>query len=532
MHEKIPSFVGALIALLNRSEQAARKGLRKYQNKYKHGVERFCAGKVGAIFVYWSCFAPATEGEGRAFTEIGLMLDTLDNGGGVDQGDEEERRAMDFSFITPEIFASSIAPALETWLREKVCNEKWGGLFDASVYITVRDQGDITVSDARRLQHKVGLVRDFIVEKQYETEDMDAILFSLKSILRVAVTDLYDEFGVATLREFYGVLLNRARELDERENSQVMMVRVTEALIGAVYALAGPKDGKKATEEKFSLACLICMDVMVYGDEYRKNDAREALEAIAERGGRQARDVLKLGSGLIAPEVAQYSDDRVACNANDVTKVIDLRLKEESEAAYRAMLEYLIRLVGAGFPRDYSIQFNSKEKHYIPKIPKTKAQIFWNNCARYPALWPRMKDYVEQVVSSGGYYSDAPVPWGGYATFALGMANVDNFDIIEKFMLHNDIEHSLVPDDFVLAYLEKHGINPRNAEAVVVAIVNMNEPHTMEGYEYKKKIVGLDQPETIAAIDGAMARFELSEYGQRIVRSFLFGKANRREDVR
>jgi len=54
-----------------------------------------------------------------------------------------------------------------------------------------------------------------------------------------------------------------------------------------------------------------------------------------------------------------YKDDLVACIANDVEKTINLKLKEESEDAYRAMIEYILRLVNAGFPRDCQHQLET-----------------------------------------------------------------------------------------------------------------------------------------------------------------------------
>jgi hypothetical protein len=52
----------------------------------------------------------------------------------------------------------------------------------------------------------------------------------------------------------------------------------------------------------------------------------------------------------------------------------------------------------------------------------------------------------------------------GYATFALGLADSSNSDIVVEFMLHNDEEHALAPNYFVLAYLDKFGIHPENME--------------------------------------------------------------------
>ncbi|MDR2209206.1 MAG: DUF6138 family protein [Azoarcus sp.] len=535
MNNQTQAVINTLIGALECREKIARKDLKKYIEKC--GSDRFSAGRINEIMFFWNCLPSKPGSDGKASTKISFMIDT--SGGSLDYGIRKEKFDTDFSFITEDIFEKDIAPALEAWLHEKVCNEEWGGLYDAKTRIATSDHittKSIVAIDEKRLEHRIQLVRDFIVKKEYETEDLKKIRSSLNDILRIAATYLYDELGVDALTTFYGKLLDRARGWKDPDLSQGwMMMQVAEALTRAAYALTNPKGQWQVTEEKSSLACRLCMDVMLHADEYRKDDAREALEAIAQRGSKEAKNILKFGSGLIAPEIVQYKDNLVSCNANDVTKIIDLKLKEESEGAYNVMLDYIIRLMNADFPRDYSIKLNSKEKNFIPKLLKTKTQLFWNNCANYPALWSKMKEYVTMVIGKDRYYSDASdeaaVLSGGYATFALGMASADNCDIMKIFMEQNDSEHSLSPDVFIFAYLEKYGVNPQNAEAVLVSIINMNEPHTSPVYEYKKKIAGLDQPETMAAIADAMVKLEFDDYHAQIVVNFLFGKANKPETL-
>ncbi|MDR2188325.1 MAG: DUF6138 family protein [Azonexus sp.] len=520
MNEQTQTTINTLLAALEQREQIARKDLRRQIQDY--GADRFSAGRVGKIYIFW-----------EASNKISFMLDT--NGSSLEYGKMEEHFAQNFNFITTKVYENDIAPALETWLRQKVCDEEWGGLYDAKAGINTGDgisPKTIIAQDEKRLRYRTQLIRDFIIKKEYETENLEAIEFSFKNIFRIAATDLYDELGIETLTTFYDWMLNCARHWKTSEDKGTDWVMLADALILAAYALTNPKSKPQITEDMFHLACRICMGMMDHADEYRKNDACNALQTVAERGSKEARNILKFGSGLIASEITQYKDDLVTCNANDVTKIIDFKLKEESVDAYHAMLDYIIRLIKSGFPFDYAIKFNSREKNYIQKLPKTKAQLFWNNCARYPALWPKMKEYVTIVIGDVRYYSDeAAVPCGGYATFALVMASADNHDIMQTFMAQNDIEHSLAPDIFVLAYLEKYGINPQNAEALVCSIIGMSEPHVDESYEYRKKITGLDQPETLAAIADAMVKLEFDDYEARIVAAFLFGKANKPETL-
>jgi hypothetical protein len=554
MNEQTQTAIDILISVLDHYEPIARADLEKEFREYC-GTDRFSAGRVCGISLYWECPPESDEDEQnagwrsrlfsffkraeKASTEITLDLET--SGYALDYGDGTEYSEKDFSFITAEIFENDIAPAWGAWLREKVCNEKWGGLFDAQVVIGTSQlvsEYVILVEDEKRMQHRIQLVRDFIIKKEYETENLEYIEFSFNNILRIAATDLYDELGVETLTTFYRRLLERAIEWkkDPDSSRQWWMVMFASAMTGAADALTDPESKWPVTEEKFHLACRLCLDVMRDGDEYVKEDARSAFKMIAKRGSAEAKNILKFGAGLIAPEIMQYQDDLVTCSASDVTKVIAFNLKEETEAAYRAMLEYILRLIGAGFPRGYRIKFNSEKINYLPTQPRTKTQLFWNNCARYPDLWPKMKEDVLTVIGAGGgendCYSDVSedgetVPVGQYATFALSVANANICDIVKASMAQKDAEYSLSPDPCVCAYLDRYGINPQNAEAVVAAIINMNEPPARLACEYEKRIAGLEQPKTMSAIAEAVAK--LDDDAAQFVADFLFGKANRPE---
>ena len=192
--------------------------------------------------------------------------------------------------------------------------------------------------------------------------------------------------------------------------------------------------------------------------------ARELLQKAAGRGHTKAKDVLKFGTGRIDKQYLYYKDDNVECSANDLSMTISFKLQDETVEAYETMLNFLIGVLKQGFPVGFKINFNSKLKNYIPirKLKKSQTNQFFQNCAAYPSLYPQMKQYIHLAMNRSIYYADAEdeqaVNSGGYAAFALGMANADsNLDIVEEFIADTDFEHALTSLDFVWAFIEKWG---------------------------------------------------------------------------
>lgn len=177
------------------------------------------------------------------------------------------------------------------------------------------------------------------------------------------------------------------------------------------------------------------------------------------------------------------------------------------------MIEFIIKLIKAGFPNEYTIKFNSKVKEFlpIPDLKKTKANNFWNNCAKYPALSPLMKEYVLTIMDSYDYYSDADseeaVPVGGYAVFALGPADISNGDIVQEFMEQNDSEHSISPSWFVGEYIDKFGITSENIPVVIACLTNSNN-HGYKGNNFD----GLNNTDILKKFVEELENSEISSY--------------------
>lgn len=145
----------------------------------------------------------------------------------------EEEVDIDLKFLTTEIFKNDIVPTVQSWLQNKVDNEPYGGLYNASFGITVTfsvsrdplptdaphmqgqiwEQTRITAKDEKRLNKRKELIYNFIKNEEYKSADISEIDNSLTPICSVAVEDFLEEFGRAYLIEFFTALIAQAKKL-------------------------------------------------------------------------------------------------------------------------------------------------------------------------------------------------------------------------------------------------------------------------------------------------------------------------------
>jgi len=220
--------------------------------------------------------------------------------------------------------------------------------------------------------------------------------------------------------------------------------------------------------------------------------------------------------------------------------VIKLKMPEASEAAYRDALVGIIDAIDDGFKPGYRMKFKPPSKtRLLPGMPKTQAQQFWNGCARYPQLWPLMRQYITRVEGSGAWYTfgsnEDKVPAGGYATYALGLASLENQDVVEEFMAHNKItEDNCTPCIFTACFIDKFGINEQTARAVVACVAGSSDTEIAACYPEKVHarlddpdvltvFPGLDDAETVAALAAGMKALKLKGAAVNRVVSYLYG---------
>lgn len=539
MENKVKAVTDKMIEIFELHEKEIREAIEKKETLPK---DKFMPGWSKGIHFSWYHYKAQPEYDTKESNEITCFFEF--NGIHVSHHRMKEQTDIDLKFLTSEIFKNDIVPTIQKWLQNKVDNELYGGLYNATFGITVTlsvsrdplprdaphmqgqvwEQARITARDEQRLNKRKELIYNFIKNQEYKTTDISEIDNSLVPICSVAVQDFFEEFGKNYLIEFFTALIEQAKK-----------ARFSSTMSDLIYGFANgaailtqANESHTPNNEELALACWLSMMMLIHGtDKYEKQYGRDYLKKAGELGYKEAKNILKFGTGQISAEIVQYKDKYVTCLGNDIDKIIDLKIKEECEEAYRAMIEFIIRLIKAGFPNEYSIKFNSKVKEFlpIPDLKKTKTNIFWNNCAKYPALYPLMKEYVNTIMDSYDYYGDADseeaVPVGGYAVFALGLADISNGDIVQKFMEQNDSEHSISPSWFVGEYIDKFGITSKNIPVVIACLINSNN-HGYKGSNFD----GLNNPDILSKFVEELKNSEISSYSVYEIIESIWGGEN------
>ena len=460
MEANTKAAVAELIRVMEEREELARKSLAEND---RMPSDRFMAGWTYEIDLSW---------EDRGADEGNEIACSFEHNGIADlSGSEKMATEVGLKFLTKAIFKTEIVPALQEWLDNKVQSEPFGGFYDANCYInltlyTVREvlqagdpprnyweQATIRAADEKRIAERRQRAYSLIAKEEYKSEDINEYANSWKKICVHLVVDFFNEFGKEKILAFFDELLEKKTE---RKNSSLMG-----ALELSIHRLISTEEGREPTEDELEVASGLCVLLLQYGEnKYEKDFGARCLKAVAELGYKKAKNILKFGTGQIPQDIVQYKDKLVSCLANDIEKVVDIKIKEESAAVYRAVVEYLTRLLKNGFPGDYNMKFNSKVKNYIPtELRKTKMNNFFANVARYPEVHEALKEYARTAFDSYNYYSDAEdeeaVTCGGYAAMALALADPkENSDIGLEFLAESDFEHAITSLNFAEDFVE------------------------------------------------------------------------------
>lgn len=544
MDARAQAAVDYIIHMLEQGEAEVREELA---DKKRTEKDTFKTGWCSSITVSWghSLANPKYNSpERNTFTYFFEGSDYHISGGHV----FDEPTQTDLSFLTKDLFRQEMLPAMQRWLEPKVQSEPYGGLyadkfsigFTLSTHRETRpedpphmqgtswEQSSVMVNDEKRTEQFLQKVRDFIANEAYKTWNLDDISCSISRICCTAAETFLEEFGVDALKEMFRYLVEDS--LDRKKHRfDILTSRIMDGFHNYTYKFnyRGSADKPfEPTENMLELCSFLGMQMLLYGtDKYERDYGRSALKGAGELGYKKAKEILKFGTGTLPMEVVQYKNKQVTCIANDIDKVVDFKIKEESEEAYKAMLEFLVKLMQEDFPNEYSIKFNSKVKEFlpIPGLKNTKASQFWNNCAQYPALFPLMKEYVRTVMTPFDYYSDASdeqsVPVGGYATFALGLADAANSDIVEEFMAQNDDEHSITPSYFIGAYIQKFGVTLQNLGTLLTCLLHANS-HGLYSVGLEG---GFTTPENLALLAEEMERQKIKGYMASILVDYIWG---------
>ena len=199
--------------------------------------------------------------------------------------------------------------------------------------------------------------------------------------------------------------------------------------------------------------------------------ACEDLERAAkELGSEKAAMYLKKGTGNLPENIIHYKDNDIECDANDVLATINVKIKQESAAAYDKALDFIIALLKTDFPRSYQIKFSSKApKQFldIKGIAKSPTHRFFAQALQYEELHSKIAAYAEAAMREFEWYNDVEegekscMP-GSYAVFGLGLISEEYFPLVSKYFELLDDEHQMVHKYFVSALIDRYGVNEKS----------------------------------------------------------------------
>ena len=209
--------------------------------------------------------------------------------------------------------------------------------------------------------------------------------------------------------------------------------------------------------------------------------ACEDLERAAkELGSEKAGMYLKKGTGNLPENIIHYKDNDIECDANDVLATINVKIKQESAAAYDKALDFIITLLKTDFPRSYQIKLSSKApKQFldIKGIAKSSTHRFFAQALQYEELHSKLVTYAEVAMKEFQWYNDVEegekscMP-GSYIVFGLGLISEEYFPLVSKYFELLDDEHQMVHKYFVSALIDRYGVNENSLPLICQGITS------------------------------------------------------------
>ena len=227
---------------------------------------------------------------------------------------------------------------------------------------------------------------------------------------------------------------------------------------------------KPISEDYFKFACYVAVAHLKYGPDFFSIRANKIFGYVTALGSDLPAKMKKHGSGEMPKDLLEYKDAALSCKANDAFATIRIVMKEESQANYEKVLDFLCALLSADFPRSYSIDFRSPEKNYLPirKIPKKGVNQLFANAVKYPELHDKIEKYARLAMRKFEWYTNIEgehnaMP-GTFAVFALGLLDKAHTPLVFDYINICDDEHQSIHGEFVLAYIEKYGFTEKGLE--------------------------------------------------------------------
>jgi len=251
------------------------------------------------------------------------------------------------------------------------------------------------------------------------------------------------------------------------------------------------------------------------------------MELAVQLGSKEAADYLKNGSGKFAHT---YRGELIEGRNNDITQTIEICILSEEELAYKEALDYIINLLKQAFPKSYQLKLKSSQKNFLPlkELAKSELHQFFANALSYPALFPKLAEYVDTAMEEFAWYEDVEpseesVMPGTYAAMGLGLYSEDYFPLVCRYMELVDTEHQSAQDSYAETFIEAHGVKIELMPVIVSILLGGIDEGTLV------KNLTIDSPELVEALFEALKGKEIYEYEMVLRR--IFGSMEKLEAV-
>ena len=211
--------------------------------------------------------------------------------------------------------------------------------------------------------------------------------------------------------------------------------------------------------------------------------ARKDLEcAVKIFGSAQAQSYLDRGTGELPCELVKFKDADVECSANDVFAQVRVKIKNETADAYKKALNFIIKLLRAGFPASYAVKLSSKaHKIYLPikGLAPTPTHRFFAAALAH-GLDEELELYANEALKHKfEFYADTDgeksLMSGSYAVFGLALKSEKYFGLARRYFETVDAEHQSAHIKFIEAFIDRYGISERSLGVIVAGLLSYQE---------------------------------------------------------
>lgn len=256
--------------------------------------------------------------------------------------------------------------------------------------------------------------------------------------------------------------------------------------------------------------------------------ARKDLECAAKIfGSAQAQSYLDHGTGELEGELVKFKDADAECLANDVFAQVRVKIKNETASAYKKALNFIVKLLQAGFPASYAIKLSSKaQKTYLPIKGLASTHRFFAAALAHE-LDGELELYANEALKHKfEFYADTDgekcLMSGSYAVFGLALKSEKYFGLARRYFEAVDAEHQSAHIKFIEAFIDRYGISERSLEVIVAGLLSYQEDKI---YKSLRALISEPSNKTLflRAISG------LSEYEKEGAAYAVWGKNWRKE---